>query len=475
MFQNLTIKKAHQGLKEKKFSVQELTQFYLKNIEKKDSQIKAFISVFKERALKQAETVDKEIQQNGVKHILTGLPLAIKDNILIKGEKCTAGSKILENYQASYDAGVIEKLKKEQSIFLGKTNCDEFAMGSSTETSFFGPSKNPVNLDYVPGGSSGGSAAAVKGEMCLAALGSDTGGSIRQPASFCGVVGLKPTYGRVSRFGLMAMASSLDQIGPLTKNVEDASILLKSISGKDKRDATSVEKKTSLQVGPVKRFKIGLPKEYFVKELDQRIKKQIKKIVQHLEKKGVQVQEVSLPHTKEALACYYVIMPAEVSANLSRYDGIKYGYSDFKNSQTLLDLYLNTRTQGLGAEVKRRIMLGTYSLSAGYYQAYYQQAQKVRTLIKQDFDQVFKEQKIDCLLTPTTPGPAFKIGEKIDNPLQMYLADIYTVAVNLAGRPALSLPIGEINGLPFGGQIIGDFWQEEKILKLGQTIESLGA
>jgi aspartyl-tRNA(Asn)/glutamyl-tRNA(Gln) amidotransferase subunit A len=315
--------------------------------------------------------------------------------------------------------------------------------------------------------------------MCLASLGSDTGGSIRQPASFCGVVGLKPSYGRVSRAGLIAMASSLDQIGPITKNVEDAAILLQAIQGKDDEDSTSLDFTTSSQKRPVKKFKIGLPQEYFMASLDKHtqglnpeIKKQLEKIITALEKKGAQIQEVSLPHTKEALACYYLIMSSEASANLSRYDGIKYGASSIA-SPTLTDLYLDTRTQSLGEEVKRRIMLGTYSLSAGYYEDFYNQAQKIRTLIKQDFDQVFKEQKIDCLLTPTTPAPAFKIGEKIDNPLQMYLADIYTVAVNLAGLPALSLPIGQVNQLPIGGQIIGDIAQEDKILNLGQIIEQI--
>lgn len=471
----LTIKKVNQGFKNRDFSAQELTQAYLSKIKNNNPKINAFINVFSKEALVQAKEADQEKE----KSFLTGIPLGIKDNILIKGKLCTAGSKILENYQASYDASVIEKLKKEKSVFLGKTNLDEFAMGSSTETSYFGPSKNPRNLDYVPGGSSGGSAAALAGEMCLASLGSDTGGSIRQPASFCGLVGLKPSYGRVSRRGLMAMASSLDQIGCFTKNIEDSAILLQALEGKDNLDSTS--KKINDQgktIFPIKKkdfkkIKVGLPKEYFVKELDSKIKEKINQIIQKLEKQGVEIKEVSLPHTKYALACYYLIMSSEVSANLARYDGIKFGYSDFKKSKNLLDLYLNTRSQGFGQEVKRRIMLGTYSLSAGYYQEYYGQAQKVRTLIKQDFKKVFQDQKIDLLFTPTTPTPAFKLGERINDTLKMYLADIYTVSVNLAGLPAVSLPVGEINGLPIGGQIIGDYFQENKIFQLGKIIEEI--
>lgn len=475
---NLTIKKASQGFKNHDFSAQELTKAYLLEIKKKNPKINAFINVFNKKALDQATQADKKKE----KSLLTGIPLGIKDNILIKGKPCTAGSKILENYQASYDASVIEKFNKEKSVFLGKTNLDEFAMGSSTETSYFGPSKNPRNLDYVPGGSSGGSAAALAGEMCLASLGSDTGGSIRQPASFCGVVGLKPSYGRISRRGLIAMASSLDQIGWFTKNIEDSAILLQALEGKDDLDSTSKkinnQEKTVFPIpltkkSELKKIKIGLPKEYFVKDLDTKIKEKIDLVIQKLEKQGIQIKQVSLPHTKYALACYYLIMSSEVSANLARYDGIKWGYSDFEKSKNLLDLYLNTRSQGFGQEVKRRIMLGTYSLSAGYYQQYYGQAQKIRTLIKQDFKKVFQDENIDLLFTPTTPTPAFKIGERIDDALKMCLADIYTVAVNLAGLPAVSLPIGEINGLPIGGQIIGNYFQENKIFQLGKIIEEV--
>ena len=472
----LTIKQAHQGLKKKEFSVKELTKDCLFEIKKEDGKINSFITVFEKQAITQAEEMDKTIRVQGVKDFLTGIPLGIKDNILIKDTLCTSGSQILKNYQASYDATVIKKLKKQGAVFLGKTNLDEFAMGSSTENSSFGVTRNPHNLEYVPGGSSGGSAAAMAGQMCLGALGSDTGGSIRQPASFCGVVGFKPSYGRVSRYGLMAMASSLDQIGPLASCVDDAAILLQAIEGKDKLDSTSKESKFSIKIPELKslkNFKIGLPKEYFVQGLDLKIKELIDQVIKKLEAQGAEIVEVSLPQTKYALACYYIIMPAEVSANLARYDGIKYGFSSDKG-KNLLDVYLNSRAQGFGEETQRRMMLGTYILSAGYYDAYYLQAQKVRTLIKQDFEKVFAK-GIDCLLTPTTPSIAWKIGEKINNPLSMYLADIYTVSANLAGLPGISLPIGKINGLPVGGQLIGNSFQENKILQVAKIVENISS
>ncbi|MBL7141905.1 Asp-tRNA(Asn)/Glu-tRNA(Gln) amidotransferase subunit GatA [Patescibacteria group bacterium] len=486
---NLTICQAHQGLKKKEFSVKELTQACLSEIKKKDKKINAFIRVLKDQALKQAQEIDKKISSQGLKSFLTGIPLGIKDNILIKDVVCTAGSKILKNYQASYDATVIKKLKQLNVIFLGKTNLDEFAMGASTETSGFGPTKNPHNLKCVPGGSSGGSAAALTAKMCLGALGSDTGGSVRQPASFCGVVGLKPTYGRVSRYGLIAMASSLDQIGSLARSVDDAAILLQAIEGPDYLDSTSVDLKFPVDVRSLvrsdltknlKNFKIGVPKEYFIKGLEAQIKEKIDKLIKKLGDEGAEIVEVSLPHTKYALACYYIIMPAEVSANLARYDGIKYGLSSIEKSTSLLDVYLDSRTQGFGDEVRRRIMLGTYTLSAGYYQAYYLKAQKVRTLIKEDFDKVFAKKKIDCLITPTAPTPAWKLGEKIDDPLSMYLADVYTVSVNLAGLPAISLPVGKVNdlpagqaGLPVGVQLIGNYFKENKILQIAKVVEGI--
>jgi len=468
---NLTILEAHQGLKKKEFSSEDLVRSCLDEIKKQDKKINAFITVLEKEAIERAKTIDKQIASNGLNNFLTGIPLAIKDNILIQDVRTTAGSKILSEYYSPYDATVIKKLKDVGAIFVGKTNLDEFAMGSSTENSFFGPTKNPRDLQRVPGGSSGGSTAAVTAKMCLGALGSDTGGSIRQPASFCGVVGLKPTYGKVSRYGLMAMASSLDQIGPIGNSVDDVAVLLDAIEGKDNFDSTSAEtpKIENLKL-KIENLRIGIPKEYFVKGLDLQIKKNINQLIKKLEDEGAEIKEVSLPHTKEALACYYIIMPAEVSANLSRYDGIRYGYS-VQEGKNLLDVYLNSRTQGFGDESKRRIILGTYILSKGYYEAYYLKAQKVRTLIKNDFQKVFE--KVDCLLTPTTPTTAFKIGEKIDDPLNMYLSDIYTVPVNLAGLPALSLPIGKLQNLPFGLQIIGNYFEENKILEIAKRIEGL--
>lgn len=474
----LTILQAHEGLKKKKFCSEELTKACLNEIKNKDKDIHAFITVLEKQALDQAKQVDKKIASAGPTHVLQGIPLGIKDVILIDGIKCTAGSNILKNYIAVQDATVIQKLKKAGAIFLGKTNLDEFAMGSSTENSAFGPTKNPNNTKYVPGGSSGGSAAAVAANMCLGALGSDTGGSIRQPASFCGVVGLKPTYGRVSRYGLMAMASSLDQISAAARSVDDVAALVAGIEGQDSLDSTSSDFMFPVGV-PVKQAllqntRIGVPKEYFVKGIDPGVKKIIEQVIKKLKLKGAEIVKVSLPHTEAALACYYIIMPAEVSANLSRYDGIKYGYSSTKgSSKSLLDVYLDSRTKGFGDEARRRIMLGTYTLSAGYYEAYYVKAQKVRTLIKQDFDQAFSLKKLDCLLTPTSPTPAFKLGEKVDDPLTMYLSDVYTVPINLAGLPALSLPVGQINGLPVGAQLVGNHFQENKILQIAKSIEKL--
>ena len=469
---NLTLVEALQGLKEKKFSSTELTKEYLKRIEEKNPEVNAFITVIeKEITEKKAKEIDESRLRKEKLGLFAGLPIAIKDNILIEDVLCTAGSKILSNYKASYDATVIKKLKEADAIFLGKTNMDEFAMGSSTETSYFGPVKNPRDLTRVPGGSSGGSAAAVAAEMCPAALGADTGGSIRQPASFCGVVGLKPTYGRVSRFGLIAMASSLDQIGPLTQTVDDAALLLKVIEGKDIKDSTTQNApfEAELKEKNLSDFKIGIPKEYFVEGLDSKVKEVIEKNISLLQKKGARIKKVSLPHTKVALPCYYLIMVAEISANLARFDGIRYGLC--QKAKDLLEVYLETRTKGFGEEVRRRILLGVYALSAGYYDAYYLKAQKVRTLIKQDFDRVFKE--VNCLMTPVSPTPAFKLKEKVSDPLAMYLSDIYTVPVNLAGLPAISLPIGKVNNLPVGLQIIGPAFREDIILSLGKIIEKL--
>lgn len=466
---DLTIKQVHKGLKEKEFSAVELTEKFFDFIEKKDKDIHAYLNLDKEGALAQAEKVDDKIASGQEIDEIEGVPCAIKDNILIEGLRATAGSKILENYAAPYDATVIKKLKKADTVFLGKANMDEFAMGSSTENSAYGPTKNPHDLERVPGGSSGGSAAAVAAGECVFALGSDTGGSIRQPASFCGVVGLKPTYGAVSRYGVMAMASSLDQIGPLTKNVADCRSVFNVIRGKDMNDSTSADFPENAKKFDIRKLRIGLPKEYFAKGLDPDAEKSVKSVIKKLMDAGAQVEEISLPHSEYALACYYILMASEVSANLARYDGIKYGLS--VPADNLLGVYLRSRQQGFGDEVRRRIMLGTYSLSSGYYDAYYLRAQKVRTKILEDFQKAFA--KVDLIMTPVCPTPAFKIGEKIEDPVTMYLSDVYTVPVNLAGIPALAMPCGFVGKLPVGLQIMGPHFSEELIFDAGQFCEDL--
>ncbi|MEK9154936.1 MAG: Asp-tRNA(Asn)/Glu-tRNA(Gln) amidotransferase subunit GatA [Patescibacteria group bacterium] len=483
---SLTIKKLHQSLIDKEFSAFELTKAFFDYIEDKDKKINAYLQLTKDLALSQANKIDIDLAEGKKINILSGVPLAIKDNILIENELTTAASKILSNYRASYDATVIKKLKSVGAIFLGKTNMDEFAMGSSTENSAFKITKNPRNLERVPGGSSGGSAAAVASDMCVAALGSDTGGSIRQPASFCGVVGLKPTYGAISRFGLIAMASSLDQIGSIAKTVEDAAIIFKEISGIDECDSTTIntnynDELLNPHLENIRKLKIGLPKEYFgEKGLDHSIAKAIEEAIKGLKSLKLEFQEISLPHTKYALSCYYIIMPAEVSANLARFDGIRYSSIAKHDSpnEKLLDIYLKTRGQGFGEEVKRRIILGTFVLSSGYYDAYYAKAQKIRNLIKTDFENAFKE--VDVILTPVAPTPAFKIGEKINDPLTMYLSDIFTIPVNLAGLPAISIPTqaSSINSnktaqLPIGFQLIGKHAREIDILGIGQFYEKI--
>jgi len=467
---NFTIKEAHEKLVNKEITSVQLTKDYLDQIEKTDKDINAFLTVSRELALKQAEKVDEKIKNNEEISLLAGIPVAIKDNILVVGEKCTSSSKILENYIAPYDATVIKKLKDADCVIIGKTNMDEFAMGASTETSAYKVTKNPNDLERVPGGSSGGSAAAVAANECVYALGSDTGGSIRQPASFCGVVGMKPTYGAVSRYGLMAMASSLDQIGPITKTAEDAKIVFDVISGKDPLDSTSVKLQSSnnSNTKSLKDLVVGLPKEYFLKGvINPDVEKNIKEAIKKYESLGVRFQEISLPNTEYALAVYYIIMPCEVSANLARFDGIKYGLSE--KADNLLDVYLKSRENGFGEEVRRRIILGTYALSSGYYDAYYLKAQKVRTLIKKDFEEAFK--KVDLIMTPVSPFPAFKIGEKIQDPLSMYLSDIFTISLNLAGLPGISIPCGKIDKLPVGLQIIGPHFSEELILSTAQAFE----
>ena len=480
----LTIKKFHEGLKNKKFKAVEIIEEYYKRITEEDEEIGAYLSLNKTDAISQAKKLDLDIENEKEISILAGAPLAIKDNILIKNQGVTAASKILSHYRGAYDATVIKKLKEKEVIFLGKTNLDEFAMGSSTENSAFKITKNPFDLERVAGGSSGGSAAAVAADLCVAALGSDTGGSIRQPASFCGVVGLKPTYGAVSRYGLIAMASSLDQIGPIAKTVEDAEILFNAIKGYDFLDATSVNLKPGTPALPAGRQNskpkvIGLPKEYFeAGGLDKEVAKAIDEVIKNLKNLGFKFKEISLPHTKYAVACYYIIMPAEASTNLARYDGLRYA-SNLKlktRNQKLLDLYFNQRGEGFGLEVKKRIVLGSFVLSAGYYDAYYLKAQKVRRLIKEDFDKAFEE--IDVILTPVSPTPAFKIGEKITDPLSMYLSDIFTIPVNLAGLPAISIPANPKPktqnlkpNLPLGFQLIGKPFREDEILAIGKKYE----
>jgi len=456
----LTINQAHRGLLSKDFSAVELTKAFLNRIKKEDEKISSFITVTEKTALLQAKEIDALISKGKKISFLAGIPLAVKDNILVEGVKTTCASKILENYIAPYDATCVKKLKELGAVILGKTNLDEFAMGASTENSAFFPTKNPYDLTRVPGGSSGGSAAAVAADLCCYALGSDTGGSIRQPAYFCRVFGLKPTYGVVSRYGLVAFASSLDQIGPITKTVEDAQIVFKAIAGKDNLDSTSVEYKFSIFNFQFSNLKIGVPKEYFIEGIEPEVEKIIKQAISQAEKQGAKIEEVSLPHTKYVIPTYYLINTSEASANLARYDGIKYGLSKAQKKD-LLNVYLQSRGKGFGSEVKRRIMLGTYALSAGYYDAYYLKAEKVRTLIKEDFYNVFK--KVDVIFAPTAPTSPFKIGEKIANPLLMYLCDIFTASVNLVGLPAISIPSGL--------QIIGKPFEENKILEIAKIYE----
>ena len=470
-FKDLTLTQAAKLIDEKKLSSKELVAGVFDVIKESDEDIHAYIETFEQETLIKAEAVDDARARGEEKHLLAGVPIAVKDNILIRGRHVSASSKILEDYVATYDATVIKKLKNTEAIFIGRTNMDEFAMGSSTESSAFGITRNPHDLKCVPGGSSGGSAAAVAAGEALAALGSDTGGSIRQPAAFCGVVGLKPTYGAVSRNGLIAMASSLDQIGPITKTVEDAELLFNVMKGKDPFDSTTVEPRNMEHRAHIKKeITIGIPKEYFIEGLDPEIKKAVEKTVNMLRDAGYVIRDVSLPHTDYALPCYYIIMPAEVSANLSRFDGMRFGLS--KDGDSLFDVYAQTRRHGLGAEVRRRVMLGAYVLSAGYYDAYYAKAQKVRSLIKKDFEKAFEE--VDVIISPTTPSPAFKIGEKTSDPLQMYLADIYTISANLAGIPAMSVPCGKTEkGLPIGIQLMGKWFDEPTLFEVGKKIEKI--
>ncbi len=469
----LTIVKAHEGLIKKEFSALELTKAYLDRIREEDEKIHAFLVVLEELAFSQAKEIDDLISLKKETPLLAGIPLAIKDNILIDGIKCTAASKILEDYTATYDATCIKKLKNAGAVFLGKVNLDEFAMGSSCENSAFVQTRNPHDLNRVPGGSSGGSAASVSARLSAGALGSDTGGSIRLPASFCGVVGMKPTYGRVSRYGLIAMASSLDQIGPFAKTVEDAEIIFKTICGEDSLDSTSIEREDiKREKFDIKKLRIGVPKEYFIEGMNLEVEKNIRQAIKKYEELGVKIEEVSLPHTEYAMPVYYIICASEVSSNMARYDGIRYGKRSSKG-ENLLDTYLNSKSEGLGDEVRRRVMLGTYVLSSGYYDAYYVRAQKIRSLIKQDFDKAFK--KVDIILTPTSPCTAFSLGEKTKDPLTMYLSDVFVGAVNLAGLPAISIPCGKVDNLPVGLQLIGKPFDEKTIFEAGKIAENFQA
>ncbi len=461
-------------LDRKEITVRELVDSVYESIERLENTLNAYLITTKDKALKMADAAQKRIDE-GNQLPLTGIPIAVKDNICTKDILTTCASKMLYNFIPPYESTVTKSLINQDYVLTGKTNLDEFAMGSSTENSAYYTTKNPWNTECVPGGSSGGSAAAVAAHMCIAALGSDTGGSIRQPASFCGIVGLKPTYGRVSRYGLVAFASSLDQIGPLTKDVSDAAVLLQAIAGHDPMDSTSapvdVPNYLSAIGKDIKGIKVGIPKEYFIDGMDRAVEETVKEAIAKLESLGALTIEITLPHTDYAVATYYIIATSEASSNLARYDGVKYGYR--KEGKDLFDMYVKTRSEGFGQEVKRRIMLGTYALSSGYYDAYYKKAQQVRTLIRNDFDKAFGQ--VDVILTPTSPTTAFKIGEKVSDPIQMYLSDIFTISVNLAGVPAISLPCGFVDGMPVGMQIIGRPFDESLILQVAYAYEQATA
>ncbi len=471
----LSIQEAHELLASRRISAEELTRAYLERVQRLDPQIKAYVTVSEELALEQAREADQRIKSGEGLTPLTGIPYAAKDSLSTRGIRTTCSSKILENYKPFYDCTAIKKLKSTGAVLLGKNNMDEFGMGSSTENSGFFTTRNPWNFDYVPGGSSGGSAAAVAAGLAPFTLGEDTGGSVRMPASFCGVTGLKTTYGRVSRYGLLPLVSSFDTIGPMARSAYDVALVLEAIAGHDPKDSTSriesahpyskILKKTENLRG----LRIGIPKEYFVEGLDPEMDASLRAAIKQIESLGAEAVEVSLPHTQYAIPVYYLILFAEASSNLAKYDGVRFGLSE-RNVDGLLEVYLKTREKGFGAETKRRIMLGTFALSAGYYDAYYLKAQKVRTLIRRDFEKAFEA--CDALVTPVAPTTAFRIGEKITNPLDMYLSDVFVVAVNLAGIPALSVPCGISNGLPIGMQIMGPHLSEEMLLRIGYMYQS---
>lgn len=477
------IRDLHAKIQNGEQSAVELTRAALAQVKEHDGEIHAFLTLREEKALAEAEAVDARVKQGEEIDLLSGIPGAIKDNIVMAGERTTAGSKILDNYTAPYDAGVVKKLRAVGAVVLGKTNLDEFALGSSTEQSAYGPTKNPLDPTRVPGGTSGGSAASVAAHYTSWALGSDTGGSIRQPASFTGIYGLKPTYGRVSRSGLIAAASSLDQIGPLATTVEDIAIVLSRIAGPDPLDATAEDHPVTLfedkLTSDIKGKKIGIPKQYFSNALAPAVREQAEQTIERLRSLGAEIVSLELPNSRFALPVYYIIQPSELSSNLARFDGVRYGLSmnDAENSSgnpgTLLENYLDTRRIGLGPEAKRRVMIGTYTLSAGYYDAYYKKAAAVRELLRADFRRAFES--VDVIFSPTTPGPAFKLGSKVDDPVQMYLEDIYTVTANLVGVPALSFPMGTVTedgkALPIGGQFMGKWFDEQTVLNLAYALE----
>lgn len=468
----LSLSEIKNGLEKGDFTSTELTSHYLERIEKYDKQLNSFISVTSDHALEQAKAADQRYKNEDALP-LDGIPIAHKDIFCTKGILTTCGSRMLSNFESPYSATVYEKLDKQGMVMLGKTNMDEFAMGSSNETSFFGKVKNPWNLDYVPGGSSGGSAACVSAELAPVATATDTGGSIRQPASLCGLTGIKPTYGRVSRYGMIAFASSLDQGGVIARSAEDAALVLEAMSGHDPKDSTSLNLDapdlTANLNDSIKGMKIGLPKEFFDREIPSFVESSIEEAISVYKDLGAEIVEVSLKNINLSLPVYYIIAPAECSANLSRYDGVRYGYR-CEDPENIEDLFMRTREEGFGAEVKRRILIGTYALSAGYYDAYYLKAQKCRQLVANDFSEAFKN--VDVILSPTTPGTSFKAGEKTNDPIEMYLQDIFTIPANLAGLPGLSIPCGEHNGLPLGMQLVGNSLEEAKLLQFAHSFQS---
>lgn len=469
---SLTLHEASEKLRKREVSSQELTEAVFQRIAQTDGILRSYITVCRDAAIAQAKEADNRLKQRPAASPLLGIPIALKDNLLTRGLRTTCASRILDNFIPPYDATAVAKVRSAGAVITGKTNLDEFAMGSSAENSAFFSTRNPWHLERVPGGSSGGSAASVAADQCIAALGTDTGGSIRQPAAFCGVVGVKPTYGRVSRYGVIAFASSMDQVGPVAKDVRDCALLLEAISGRDPGDSTSVNcpvpSYSKSLTGDIAGLRLGIPKEYFTAGLQPAVDQAVMSAIRQLENRGAIIEEISLPHTEYAVAVYYIIAPAEASSNLARYDGMRYGQRAV--GRDLIETYMLSRAQGLGPEVKRRIMLGTYALSAGYYDAYYLKAQKVRTLIHRDFDAAFEH--CDAIITPTSPTTAFRISEKIHNPLQMYLSDICTIPINLAGVPAISVPCGlDQDGLPIGMQVIGKHFDEATILRVAHAYE----